>query len=164
MPAATSKTTDLEAIRDLLTSLIAEGRPAEAVEAALAMLGQLRSANNELMLKLLALQRERSGRRTEKLDPAQLSLLLELCGEELEDEADEAENEPEDEGLDEAPLRRKPRRRRPARELPRDVISHELPITERTCTGCGEEMRHIGDDVSELFELVPAHFRVQEHR
>jgi len=164
MQAATPKTNDIEAIRGLLTSLIAEGHADEAVEAALAMLGQLRTQNSELMLKLLALQRERSGRRTEKLDPAQLSLLLELCGEEVEGEADEAEDEPEDEGLDEAPVRRKPRRRRPTRELPRDVISHELPAAERTCTGCGGEMRHIGDDVSELFELVPAHFRVQEHR
>src|SRR5436309_10439221 len=106
MQAATPKTNDIEAIRGLLTSLIAEGHADEAVEAALAMLGQLRTQNSELMLKLLALQRERSGRRTEKLDPAQLSLLLELCGEEVEGEADEAEDEPEDEGLDEAPVRR----------------------------------------------------------
>jgi transposase len=34
---------------------------------------------------------------------------------------------------------------------------------ERVCAGCGEPMSHIGDDVSEILELVPAQFRVQEH-
>ncbi len=167
MQATTRKATDLEAIRELLASLIAEGRGDEAIAAALAMVAQLRDQNNELMLRLLALQRERSGRRSERLDPAQLSLMLELLGEEPDPEADEEApaEAPEGEVIDETPaVRRKPRRRRPAKDLPRDVIRHELPAEERTCTGCGQEMRHIGDDTSEILELVPAHFRVQEHQ
>ena len=62
-----------------------------------------------------------------------------------------------------SPTHRRPVRRRPPRELPRDVIRHELPESERSCGTCGELMRAIGEDVSELLELVPAHFRVQEH-
>jgi transposase len=38
-----------------------------------------------------------------------------------------------------------------------------LSATERACPGCGTEMGSIGEDVSELIEWVPAHFRVQEH-
>jgi transposase len=47
--------------------------------------------------------------------------------------------------------------------LPRDVIRHELPEGERRCATCGVPKSPIGEDVSELLELVPAHFRVQEH-
>jgi transposase len=130
------------------------------------MLVQLRDQNTELMLRLAQLRRERSGRRSEKIDPAQLTLMLELCGEAAA--AEPPEPEPEEpaagETADEAPpVRRRPRRRRRAKELPRDVIRHELPEEARTCMGCGKTMPQIGEDVSEILELVPAHFRVQEH-
>jgi transposase len=158
---------ELEAIRTELTSLLADGRGAEAIDAAVSMLSQARHLNTELMLKVALLQRERSGRRSEKLDPAQLSLMLQLCEAAGADSvADEPlEDDPQDgEVIDESEkVRRRPRRRRPAKELPRDVIRHELPAEERQCSGCGEEMQHIGDDTSEVLELVPAQFRVQEH-
>jgi transposase len=164
MNTPTSKSHDLAAIRELLQSLIAEGRADEAIEAALSMLSQLHQQNTELMLKLTQLRRERSGRRSEKIDPAQLTLLLELCGEEPDDEQDGEEPLDEPIGDDTATVRRRPRRRRPPKELPREVIRHELPTEERLCRTCGESMRHIGDDTSELLELVPAYFRVEEHR
>jgi transposase len=158
---------EIDAIRETMASLIAEGRSAEAIDAALSMLVQMRHLNTELMLRIAALQRERSGRRSEKIDPAQLSLLLQLCEEAAPDSLEEepVDDDPQDgEVIDESEkVRRRPRRRRPSKELPRDVIHHELPAEERKCSGCGEEMRHIGDDTSEILELVPAQFRVQEH-
>ncbi len=60
---------DLAAVRELLGSLVAEGRAGEAIEAAIAMLAQISERNNELTLRLEQLRRERSGRRSEKLDP-----------------------------------------------------------------------------------------------
>jgi len=171
MQVATQKPIDLEAVRETLKSLVAQNRGEEAVEAAVAMLSKLRSINTELLLKVAALQREHSGRRSEKLDPAQLSLLLELCKDAIEavptpDEPEEPVPSESFEGtvIDEAPPeRQKRRRKRVSRTLPRDVVQHELKPEERACTGCGEPMAHIGDDVSEILELVPAQFRVQEH-
>jgi transposase len=165
---------ELDQVRDLLRSLLSEGRSEEAIEVALSMLGQLQAHNTDLALQLAKLQRERSGRRSERIDPAQLSLLLELAGAaEVDEEADRTATEEEDAALTaeqnaleaEAPPaeRSRARRRRPPRTLPRDVIRHELPEEERRCAGCGDVMPAIGTDVSEVVELVPAHFRVEEH-
>lgn len=127
----------------------------------------MRHLNTELMLKVALLQREHSGRRSEKIDPAQLSLMLQLCEDAVADslEDEPVDDDPQDgEVIDESEkVRCRPRRRRRAKELPRDVIHHELPAEERKCSGCGAEMQHIGDDTSEVLELVPAQFRVQEH-
>jgi transposase len=159
---------DLKTIRDLLRTLITEGHTDEAIEMVIAMLAHLQEHNCELALRLEQFRRERSGRRGEKIDPAQLTMMLALCAEGGEE--DDVDSEPdEDEAIDgveeeDSPRRRRPRRRRPPKKLPRDVIRHELSVQERTCSTCGKEMPHIGDDVSEILELVPAQFRVQEHR
>ena len=47
MQTTTAKAKDLEAIREVLRSLVAEGRVDEAIEAALAMLVQLRDQNTD---------------------------------------------------------------------------------------------------------------------
>lgn len=157
---------ELDAMREVLTSLVAEGRAAEAIDAAVAMLSQMRHLNTELLLRVAQLQRQHSGRRSEKIDPAQLSLMLQLCDEAPEESVDEElDDDPQDgEVIDESEtVRHRPRRRRRTKELPRDVIHHELPAEERQCGSCGEPMQHIGDDTSEILELVPAQFRVQEH-
>jgi len=161
-------------VKEQLRALVAEGQADEAIELAYTLLLQLQHHNLDLMLKLAAAARERSGRRTERIDPAQLALMLELLGQVAGDEeADRQATAAEDATLDgerdelEAGLapreRRRPHRRRPPRALPRDVIRHELEAKERTCGSCGQPMGPIGEDVSELLELVPAHFRVQEH-
>ncbi len=160
---------DIEAVRKMLVSLVEEGRATEAVEAAVAALVQMRHMHTELLLQVAQMQRERSGRRSERIDPAQLSLMLLMCAttESAEALAEEPlDDDPQDgEVIAESErVRRQPRRRRPTRDLPRDVIRHELPAAERQCAGCGEEMQHIGDDTSEILELVPAQFRVQAHQ
>jgi len=156
--------------RELLRSLIAEGRGEEAIDVAIAMLSQLQEHNTELALRLAQLRREHTGRRSETIDAAQLSMMLELCAE-GDDEDESVDAEPaDDEAIDGAadkasePPRRRPRRRRPPKELPRDVIRYELSAEERQCEVCRNEMTQIGEDVSETLELVPAQFRVLEHR
>jgi len=164
----------MERVREQLRALIAEGRADEAVEIAFTMLLELQDHNIRLVLELAKERRARSGRQTERIDPAQLLLMLDLMVTSAADErADLAATTAEDATLDHerdelqaatpSPTRRRPVRRRPPRELPRDVIRHELAESERACGSCGEPMRAIGEDVSELRELVPAHFRVQEH-
>ena len=164
----------MEQVREQLRTLIAEGRAGEAVEMACTMLLELQHHNIHLVLELAKERRQRAGRQTERIDPAQLLLMLDLMVASAADEsADLAATTAEDATLDRerdelqaaspAPIRRRPVRRRPPRELPRDVIRHELPESERTCGACGMPMPAIGEDVSELLELVPAHFQVQEH-
>ncbi len=164
----------MERVREQLRAMIAEGRADEAVEMAFTMLLELQHHNIHLVLELAKERRARSGRQTERIDPAQLLLMLDLMVTSTADQsADRAATTAEDATLDRerdelqaatpSPTRRRPVRRRPPRELPRDVIRHELPESERWCGSCGEPMRAIGEDVSELLELVPAHFRVQEH-
>jgi transposase len=165
---------DLEQVRALLRTLLAEGRTEEAIDVAMAMVGQLQEQNTDLMLQVAKLRREHSGRRSERIDPAQLSLLLEMAGSaENSEEADRSATATEDAALRAereaadaaapAPQRGRARRRRPSPALPRDVIRHELPEEARCCPSCGDPMPAIGEDVSEVVELVPAHFRVEEH-
>lgn len=164
----------LEQVRELLRSLLEEGRTDEAIDLALSLLERLQSNNTELVLELAKLRRERSGKQSERIDPGQLSLMLQLASvSDREETEDRAATEAEDgllsrereasvtEGSE--PERGRARRRRPSRALPREVIRHELPEEDRRCTGCGEVMGSIGDDVSEIVELVPAHFVVEEH-
>src|SRR3989454_10279760 len=164
----------LERVSVQLRGLVADGHAEEAIDLALTMLLQLEDRNIHLVLELALERRKRSGRRTEKIDPAQLLLMLEMMVTGAVDESvDLAATTAEDQALDHeraalddltpSPTRRRPVRRRPPRELPRDVIRHELAEDQRTCESCGTPMTQIGEDVSELLELVPAHFRVQEH-
>ena len=167
----TKKTLDLKEVGGHLRSLLSEGRFDEAIEMVMAMLSQLQSKNIELVLKLMRLERERSGRKSERMDPNQISLMLErLVGEATEEsdlaatEAEQKSLDAERKALDEPVARQVPRRRRPSKNLPRRVIRHELPIEERRCPCCGEPMGEIGEDASEIVELIPAQFLVEEHR
>lgn len=162
---------DLEGVREHLRVLIAEGHAGEAIEMVMVMLRQLHENNTTMALKIMRMEQERAGRRSERMDPAQMALLLELAqaaGSELEDlAATEAEDQTlarERTELGEAAVRRGvPRRRRPGRGLERRVITHSLEPEERLCPCCGEPMGAMGEDVSELVELVPAQFFVEEH-
>jgi transposase len=47
--------------------------------------------------------------------------------------------------------------------LPREVIRHELPQTERICPHDGSVLREIGLEVSEQLDIIPAQVRVIRH-
>lgn len=167
----TKKTLDLKEISEHLRSLLSEGRIDEAIEMVMAMLSQLQEKNIELVLKLMRLERERSGRRSERMNPEQISLMLERLVEQISEGADLAATEAEQKTLaaernaiEEGVNRRVPGRRRPSKDLPRRVIRHELAPEQRRCPCCGKPMKQIGEDVSEVVELVPAQFLVEEHR
>ena len=62
----------------------------------------------------------------------------------------------------------KPRRHRQARkslpaELPRREILHDVEPAEKICPCCGKEKARIGEDVTELLEVVPAQVYVERH-
>lgn len=109
-----------------------------------------------LKLMIAKLRRMQFGRKSEKLDYQIEQLELQL--EDLQ--ASEAEAEREMPPTDRAP-RTKPARRPLPDHLPRDVHVH-APSAD-ACPSCGGGLRHLGEDVAEQLEFVPASFRVIRH-
>ena len=108
----------------------------------------------QLKLDLSKLKRMQFGRSSEQLDEkiAQLELTLE------ELEAREA-------ALPAAVIAALPERVKPVRRplpesLPRETIVHS---SEPLCPGCAAQMRVLGEDVAEMLEYVPSHFKVIRH-
>src|SRR3954451_13086978 len=113
----------------------------------------------KLRLLIRQLQRGRFGRRSEKLDPDQLQLGLE----DLEQAAAAAEAAQEA-GARSSGGPRPPRSRRrrlgalPAR-LPRVEVL--VDVEDKACPCCGGAMHVIGEDTSEMLDIVPAVLRVR---
>jgi transposase len=114
----------------------------------------------KLRLLVRQLQRGRFGRRSEKLDPDQLQLGLE----DLEQAAAAAE------AAQETTARRSgiPRAARTERRRNLGALSAHLPRTEvlvdvadQSCPCCGGAVHAIGEDTSEMLDLVPAQLRVK---
>src|SRR5262250_1481520 len=106
----------------------------------------------QLRLLIVKLRRMQFGRKSEKVERQIEQLQLRL--DELE--AKRAENE-----VSSAPAAhpaRKPARRPLPEHLPRETQT-VLP-KETKCPDCGGELKHLGDDVSEMLEYVPEHFKV----
>src|ERR1700686_545889 len=126
---------------------------------------QLLSRESEiehLKLLLAKLERMQFGRKSEKLQRQIEQLELRL--EDLE-QAREAESEPPTDSARcetaDASAQKKPARRALPSHLPRVTRNHAPQ--EQACPGCGGKLRPLGEDVSEMLEYVPAHFKVIRH-
>ena len=64
---------------------------------------------------------------------------------------------------DAKPIRPGHGRRELPDHLPREVVRHEIPQSERACPGCGQERVEIGCESNEQLEYVPASFKVLVH-
>lgn len=108
----------------------------------------------QLKLELSKLKRTQFGRSSEQLDEkiAQLELTLE------ELEAREAVLPPA--VIAALPERVKPVRRPLPESLPRETVMHS---SAPHCPECSAEMRVLGEDVAEMLEYVPSHFKVIRH-
>lgn len=106
------------------------------------------------------------GRRSERfVDPDQLMLFDEDDLKALEQEQREAElAERQAKKPDAKPKRPGHGRRELPDHLPREVVRHEIPQSERACPGCGQERVEIGCESSEQLEFVPASFKVLVHQ
>jgi transposase len=125
-----------------------------------ATLAETQEANRRLQDILRAAQREKFGKRSEKLSPDQFNLPLEDA--EFAQGVLEAAQEKAEAAMQRArgEKPRKPRRNRghlPS-HLPRVERVVEPASTLCPC-GCGE-MAKIGEDVSERLDVIPAQFRV----
>ena len=120
---------------------------------------QLSTSSVEIeQLKLLfaKLRRMQFGRKSEKLDHQIEQMELKL--EDLQ--ADESQAATEAEITGKKPRRKSERAPLPA-HLPRDEKIYSP--AEESCPSCGAELRHLGNEVSEQLEFVPASFRVIRH-
>src|SRR5688500_9899831 len=113
----------------------------------------------ELRLLIRQLQRGRFGRRSEKLDPDQLQLGLEdleqttAAAEAAQEAASRSSNTP-----------RPPRvRRRNLGALPAHLPRVEVlvDLEDKSCPCCGGALHAIGEDTSEMLDLVPAQLRAK---
>jgi len=126
------------------------------------MVVDLRDENDRLRAIVGTLKRTLFGARSERLDadPAQLPLAL--------DDVSAAPREPEPERVT-RPRRAQPPSRKPARNvgglpghLPREDVVIE-PEAE-ACPCCRAALHRIGEDVSEMLDIVPAIIRVKRIR
>src|ERR671929_2030725 len=128
-------------------------------DAVLAELDAAQAEIEKLRLLIRQLQRNRFGRRSEKLDPDQLQLGLE----DLEQTAAAAEAAQEEaatrSGTPQAPrVRRRNLGALPA-HLPRVEVL--VDVGDKSCPCCGGILHAIGEDTSEMLDLVPAQLRVK---
>jgi len=109
-------------------------------------------------LLIAKLRRMQFGRRSEKV--AWQIEQLELRLDELQ--ASRAEQRPpspaEPSVAAEAPRSTKPARRPLPAHLPRET--RKIPPKHAACPNCGGELKHLGEDVSEMLEYIPASFKV----
>src|ERR671916_889810 len=113
----------------------------------------------KLRLLIWQLQRGQFGRRSERLDPDQLQLGLEdleqtaAAAEAAQEAASRSSNTP-----------RPPRvRRRNLGALPAHLPRIEVlvDVEDKTCPCCGGALHPIGEDTSEMLDIVPAQLRVR---
>src|SRR5689334_7655330 len=113
----------------------------------------------KLRLLIRQLQRNRFGRRSERLDPDQLQLGLE----DLEQTAAAAEAAQEAASRSSATPRPPRSRRRNLGALPAHLPRVEVlvDVEDRACPCCGGALHVIGEDTSEMLDIVPAQLRVK---
>ncbi len=113
------------------------------------------------------LTRRLFGRRSERLDPSELTFFGEarFPGAEVPEGAVESEV-PEQQEASPAPCPR-PSRRNGRRPLPQDLrrkrVEHDVAPEEKICPECGCDKKRIGEETSEQLEYIPASLYVIEH-
>jgi transposase len=149
MPRAVKLPNDIETLKLLLLERTA------ALEAAQALLLSRQLEIEQLKLQIAQLRRMKFGRSSEQLDAkiAQLEFKLE-------------ELESQEATLPIPPpafiTRSKPVRRPLPAHLPRERLLHE-PSSTCSCPACGGALRVLGEDVAEMLEYVPQHWKVIRH-
>lgn len=118
--------------------------------------------------KFKILQRRFFGKSSEKLTP--FDEMQGLLFNEIETGA---VKEPEDEEVEQGEFfektvvkehaRKKPGRKPLPPELPREVVVHELPEEETSCTHCSGTRKEIGRETTEELVIIPQQIKVRQH-
>ncbi|WP_141235700.1 IS66 family transposase [Pseudoalteromonas sp. NBT06-2] len=109
--------------------------------------------NQHLLEQFRLAQQKRFGRSSEA-HPAQDDLFNEA-------EAEFEKIEPKTQEI--SYTRNKAVRQKLPADLPREIITHDLTESEKTCDCCGEHMHKMGEERSEKLEFIPAVVKVIEH-
>src|SRR5579875_1921219 len=117
-----------------------------------------------LLRQLLA---AKSGTRSEQISADQLRLFAQELGispaSEEKNEGGEDQNAGPPAATGSSGEEKKPRGRQPLpRHLKRERLVHDLGEADKHCAACGEDLRRIGEEVSERYEYVPAQMLVIE--
>ena len=59
-------------------------------------------------------------------------------------------------------IKNKPKRKPLPKDLPRKVVTIDLPVDEKICDCCQSNLHKIGESRSEKLEFIPAHIKVIE--
>jgi transposase len=112
---------------------------------------------------LRQLLQAKTGRKSEQLSREQLTLFAAEAGLALpapEEHDDEQDGDPPLNSTEDSSHRRG---RKPLpRHLKRERIEHDLPEAEKHCAECDQDLRRIGEEVSERYEYIPAQMKVVE--
>jgi transposase len=129
-------------------------------------LGQQIHLNAKLQHQLEELLRQRYGRKSERVDPAQLLLFAqEILARAEPEPTPQPDPVPQPTPSPSAPQPKKKghgRKPLPA-SLPRKPVMHDVPPEERPCPDCGAMRQCIGTEVREQLEYVPASLIVIKH-
>lgn len=164
MPTAHNNEEELHRLRELVVQLNAQH------EAALAnaqqMQGQIRLLTVErdlLKERLRASMRKLFAAKSEARGAAQSDLFFNEAEALATPTTAPAEQAPSEQIQVPAHRRIKPGRKPLDAALPREVIRHELPETERVCPHDGATLKEIGVETSEQLDIVPQQIRVIRH-
>jgi transposase len=122
--------------------------------------------NDKLQHQLEQLLRQRYGKKTEQIDPAQLLLFAQEIlaqAEATPTPASTSEPTPAPTPIPSAPKKNGHGRKPLPASLPRKPVLHDVPPEQRTCPDCGAERTCIGQEVHEQLEYIPASLVVLEH-
>src|SRR6201996_2746256 len=156
MPEAADLPNDVQALRRIILERSAQLDERNAkLEVAEALLISQKLQLEKLRFEIAYLKRMKYGRSSEQLDRELVQMQLSI--EDLE--ASLAEKPLEVRPAPKEALKMPARRPLPA-ELAREEILHENPCA---CPDCGGKLRPLGEDVSEMLEYVPSHFKVIKH-
>jgi len=149
MPKAAELPNDVEALKSIV---LERGAKLEAAETLLLF---QKLELEKLRFEIACLKRIKYGRSSEQLDRELIQMQLSIEDLEASLAAKPTEVRPPPKEPTERPVR-KPL----PEQLPREEVVHENPCA---CPSCGGELRALGQDVSEVLEYVPSHFKVIRH-
>ena len=144
----------------------------EAADRHAALIGELRITRAErdlLKEQLSKFQRQLFAAKSEKLGQASAGHQKDMFFNEAEvlgsaAQPAQEETEADDNSVDVPAHKRTKRGRKPLDPaLPREVVRHELPESERVCPHDGSVLREIGVEASEQLDIIPQQVRVIRH-
>lgn len=119
---------------------------------------------DQLTHEMAVLKRWKFGKSRESLDAAQASLLNEaIDGDIAAIEVELAQLSPAPAAKSDTAPQMPPKRTPLSAKLPRREVHHEPASTTCQVSGCGCEMKRIGEDVAERLDYVPGVFTVERH-